>query len=155
MELRVRAGQSCAHKNVAPGAPALLLTPHSSRNHSLRETKITIHLENEINSFKLSTDHRETSVGWCLAEGQPADSWPQWLGGRRGPPVGSPVHLCHPPSSDEGRLPPFLIRASSEPRSCPHSSSENFSGRYAAASSAPGPSARRQNESPCDLVLVG
>ena len=116
-----------------------------SCNHSLWETKITIHLENEINSFKLGSDHREKCVGWCLAEGKPAGSRPLWFREVIGP-CRSPSSraldvtgefgssLTWPPSSDEDRVRLFFITASSEPLGCLRSSSKSFSGQHAAVS---------------------
>ena len=72
MELRVRAGQSCAHKNMAPGAPALLLTPHSSRNHSLRETKSQFIWKTRLThlSSALITERRVLAGAWLKGSQQ-------------------------------------------------------------------------------------
>lgn len=68
-----------------------------ARNHSLRETKSQFIWKTRLThlSSALITERR---VGWCLAEGQPADSCPRAAGAGRS--RGGPVHLSAPSSSE-------------------------------------------------------
>ena len=90
----------CA-RNVAPRSPSPPVnTTLLSRNHSLRETKSQFIWKTRLThlSSALITERR---VGWCLAEGQPADSGPcgsGWGGvGRGGGAVPRRVLCIFPP----------------------------------------------------------
>lgn len=143
---------------VQPWAPEEAPSFPASRSHNTFipssqpvGDKITIHLENEINSFRLNGDPGEKYVGCGLAAGRPADSWPCWFrrpvgeppqpgGGSRAPsesgswaPGESCSSLMQPFSSDEACL-SICTGTSSEPLACLCSAASSFSGGHATVS---------------------
>lgn len=114
-------------RNVAPRSPSPPVnTTLLSRNHSLRETKSQFIWKTRLThlSSALITERR---VGWCLAEGPPADSRPVARGAGRGGPAGV-LCLCRP----------FLIGAPAGHALCAQRCPE-IPGRYAARPSRCGP----------------
>lgn len=130
-------------RNVAPRSPSPPVnTTLLSRNHSLRETKSQFIWKTRLThlSSALITERR---VGWCLAEGPPADSRPVARGAGRGRSRGGPVPL-----------PPLPHRSTCRPRTVRAALPRN-SGSVCCTPLTLRPLTRRRNESLCDLALVG